>query len=94
MLRVGRPGNRIVKSTVAARLVGRGAVLVDRRLACDAVAPGSAGPAAAVDAFGDGALAADGSLDRPWLAAAAFDDPRQRDVNETAHRSRGGVRPS
>ena len=80
MLRVGLTGGiGSGKSTVAARLVERGAVLVDSdRLARDAVAPGSAGLAAVVDAFGDGVLAADGSLDRPALAAVVFDDPAAR----------------
>ena len=80
MLRVGLTGGiGSGKSTVAARLVERGAVLVDSdRLAREAVAPGSAGLAAVVDAFGACVLAADGSLDRPALAAVVFDDPAAR----------------
>jgi dephospho-CoA kinase len=80
VLRVGLTGGiGSGKSTVAARLVERGAVLVDSdRLARDVVAHGSKGLAAVVDAFGPGVLAADGALDRPALAAVVFDDPAAR----------------
>jgi dephospho-CoA kinase len=76
VLRVGLTGGiGSGKSTVAARLVERGAVLVDSdRIAREVVAPGTPGLAAVVDAFGSAVLAADGSLDRPALAAVVFDD--------------------
>lgn len=80
VLRVGLTGGiGSGKSTVAARLVERGAVLVDSdRIAREVVAPGTPGLAAVVDAFGPAVLAADGSLDRPALAAVVFDDPGAR----------------
>jgi len=80
VLRVGLTGGiGSGKSTVAARLVERGAVLVDSdRLAREVVAAGTPGLAAVVDAFGRGVLAADGTLDRPALAAVVFDDPAAR----------------
>jgi len=80
VLRVGLTGGiGSGKSTAAARLVERGAVLVDSdRLAREVVAAGTPGLAAVVDAFGRGVLAADGTLDRPALAAVVFDDPAAR----------------
>jgi dephospho-CoA kinase len=42
------------------------------------VAPGTPGLAAVAEAFGDDVLAADGSLDRPALAAIVFADPEAR----------------
>lgn len=74
MLRIGLTGGMGAgKSTVARILVERGAVLVDSDvIAREVVAPGTDGLTALVDAFGDGILAADGSLDRPALAAKAF----------------------
>ncbi|OJY39616.1 dephospho-CoA kinase [Pseudonocardia sp. 73-21] len=76
MLRVGLTGGiGSGKSTVAARLVERGAVLVDSdRIAREVVAPGTPGLAEVAAAFGDGVLAADGSLDRPALASIVFGD--------------------
>jgi len=80
VLRVGLTGGiGSGKSSVAARLVERGAVLVDSdRIARAAVALGTPGLAAVVEAFGPAVLAADGSLDRPALAAVVFDDPGAR----------------
>ncbi|MGY1842887.1 dephospho-CoA kinase [Modestobacter sp. SYSU DS0875] len=80
MLRIGLTGGiGSGKSTVAALLAERGARVVDAdRLAREAVAPGTAGLAEVVAAFGDGVLAADGSLDRPALAAIVFSDPAAR----------------
>jgi dephospho-CoA kinase len=64
------------KSTVAARLVARGAVLVDSdRIAREVVAPGTGGLAEVRAEFGDGVLTADGALDRPALASIVFGDP-------------------
>jgi dephospho-CoA kinase len=80
VLRVGLTGGiGSGKSTAAARLVERGAVLVDSdRLAREVVAPGTAGLAEVVDAFGDSVLDGDGALDRPALAAIVFADPAAR----------------
>jgi dephospho-CoA kinase len=54
-------------------------VLADAdRIAREVVEPGTPGLAAVVEAFGDEVLAADGSLDRPALAAIVFSDPEAR----------------
>jgi len=63
------------KSTIAARLAERGAVVVD----ADAVVrelqqPGMPVLAAIADAFGQDVLLPDGSLDRPALGARVFGD--------------------
>lgn len=64
------------KSTVAAMLAERGAVVVDAdRLARDAVAVGTDGYRAVVEHFGPGVVADDGSLDRRALASVVFEDP-------------------
>ena len=64
------------KSTVARRLAELGAVVVDAdQLAREAVAIGSPGLAQIRETFGDGVIAADGSLDRPALGAIVFGDP-------------------
>ena len=66
------------KSTVAGLLTSYGAVVVDADvLAREAVAPGTPGLAGVVEEFGPGVLAADGSLDRPRLAAMVFGDPER-----------------
>lgn len=80
MLRIGLTGGMGAgKSTVARALVDRGAVLIDSDvIAREVVAPGTEGLAALVDAFGADILAADGSLDRPALAAKAFADDESR----------------
>jgi len=67
------------KSSVAARLVERGAVLIDADvIAREVVAPGTSGLAAVVDRFGAGVLHPDGSLDRPALGRIVFADPEAR----------------
>ena len=67
------------KSTVSALLAARGAVVIDAdRLAREVVEPGTPGLAAVVEAFGAEVLWADGSLDRPALAAIVFSDPVAR----------------
>ncbi|GAA4750547.1 hypothetical protein GCM10023328_36720 [Modestobacter marinus] len=67
------------KSTVAALLAERGAVVVDAdRLAREAVAPGTTGLAAIAEEFGPGVLTGDGALDRAALAAVVFADPAAR----------------
>jgi dephospho-CoA kinase len=75
------------KSTVAAGLAARGAVVVDAdRLAREAVAVGTPGYQAVVDRFGEGVVAADGSLDRAGLADVVFDDPEAlADLNAIVH---------
>jgi dephospho-CoA kinase len=80
VLRIGLTGGiGSGKSTVSALLAERGAVIVDAdRIAREVVEPGTAGLAAVAEAFGDGVLAADGSLDRPALAAIVFADPEAR----------------
>jgi dephospho-CoA kinase len=71
------------KSEVTRLLAARGAVVVDSDLlAREAVAPGTPGLAAVVDAFGAGVLAPDGSLDRPALGRLVFADPQRRAVLE------------
>jgi dephospho-CoA kinase len=88
MLRVGLTGGiGSGKSTVAVRLVERGAVLIDSDvIAREVVAPGTDGLAEVVAAFGADILDADGALDRPALAAVVFGDPdaRQR-LNAVVH---------
>lgn len=57
----------------------RGIVVADADLAArEAVAPGSTGLAAVVDAFGEGALAEDGSLDRAAMRRRIFEHPEAR----------------
>jgi dephospho-CoA kinase len=67
------------KSTVADLLVAQGAALVDTdQLAHALTAPGGAAIDAVRDAFGEGAIAADGSMDRAAMRALAFSDPDAR----------------
>ena len=75
------------KSTVAAMLAERGAVVVDAdRLAREAVAVGTTGHRAVVDRFGADVVADDGSLDRRALAGVVFDDPAAlADLNAIVH---------
>ncbi|PBC64361.1 dephospho-CoA kinase [Streptomyces sp. Tue6028] len=79
MLKVGLTGGiGAGKSEVSRLLVEHGAVLIDAdRIAREVVAPGTAGLAAVVDAFGRDILAPDGSLDRPRLGAIVFADPEK-----------------
>ncbi|MFH9015774.1 dephospho-CoA kinase [Streptomyces sp. NPDC017943] len=76
MLKVGLTGGiGAGKSEVSRLLVECGAVLIDAdRIAREVVAPGTPGLAAVVDAFGEGILAEDGSLDRPRLGSIVFAD--------------------
>jgi dephospho-CoA kinase len=80
VLRIGLTGGiGSGKSTVARLLAERGAQVVDADvLAREVVAPGTAGLAAVVAAFGEDVLTADGALDRPALAARVFGDPEAR----------------
>jgi dephospho-CoA kinase len=80
VLRVGLTGGiGSGKSTVARRLVERGALLIDSDLlAREVVEPGSDGLAEVVATFGTGVLDAAGALDRPALAAVVFGDADAR----------------
>lgn len=82
MFRIGLTGGIAAgKSVVARRLDELGAVVIDHDLlAREAVAPGSVGLEAVVEAFGPGVIASDGSLDRPALGRLVFadDDARAR----------------
>jgi dephospho-CoA kinase len=75
------------KSAVAELLVERGAVLIDAdAVAREVVAPGGPAYRPLVDRFGPGILAADGTVDRPALAAAAFGDAEAlADLNAITH---------
>jgi dephospho-CoA kinase len=79
-MRVGLTGGVASgKSTVSAMLGELGAIVIDADvLAREAVAPGTDGLAAVVAAFGEGVLAADGTLDRPAVGAIVFADEEQR----------------
>jgi dephospho-CoA kinase len=88
MQRIGLTGGIAAgKSVAAQRLAERGAVLIDYDvLSREAVAPGSAGLAEVVEAFGPEVLAADGVLDRPRLGAVVFADPSARErLNAIVH---------
>lgn len=88
VLRIGLTGGiGSGKSTVARRLVTRGATLVDSDvLAREVVARGTDGLAAVVEAFGEQVLDRDGALDRPALAAVVFgDDAARRRLNAIVH---------
>ena len=75
------------KSTAAAFFRERGVPVVDAdELAREAVAPGSAGLAEVVSAFGPQILAADGSLDRKQLGGLVFTDAEARQrLNAITH---------
>ncbi|MGW9403825.1 dephospho-CoA kinase [Arthrobacter sp. NPDC055585] len=88
MLKVGLTGGIAAgKSLVARTLADCGAILIDAdALAREVVEPGTEGLAAVVEAFGPGVLAADGSLDRPALAAVVFaDEDKRRSLNAIIH---------
>jgi dephospho-CoA kinase len=75
------------KSTVAAALAERGAVVLSADVVARAVlAPGEPALDAVRQRFGDGVIAGDGSLDREALAAVVFADERARlDLEEITH---------
>jgi len=88
MLMVGLTGGiGAGKSTVAAMLADRGAVVIDAdRIAREVVEPGTPTLAKLVERFGPGILHADGSLDRPKLAAVAFvDDETRKELEAITH---------
>ncbi len=71
------------KSTVAEIFVELGAIHIDfDQLARLAVAPGSQGLVAAAELFGPKALDADGTLNRPYVRQAIFNDPQLKEVLE------------
>lgn len=75
------------KSTVSARLVDRGAVLIDAdAITREVQQPGSPVIARLVERFGPSIMAADGSLDRPAVATIVFNDPDAlKSLNEIVH---------
>jgi dephospho-CoA kinase len=75
------------KSTVAAMLAARGAVVVDAdAIAREVVEPGRPALARLVERFGPEILAPDGSLDRAALAAAAFvSEEAKKDLEAITH---------
>ena len=88
MLMVGLTGGiGAGKSTVAQLLADRGAVVIDAdRIAREVVEPGTPTLAHLVERFGPGILHADGSLDRPALAAVAFvDDATRKELEAITH---------
>jgi dephospho-CoA kinase len=80
VLKVGLTGGiGAGKSAVARRLARNGAVIIDADvLAREVVAPGTAGLAEIVEAFGEGVLSSAGELDRPALGAKVFGDEAAR----------------
>lgn len=88
MTRIGLTGGvGSGKSTVATMFSERGAFVVDAdAVAREVVAVGTEGLAALVAEFGQGILAADGSLDRAALAERAFaDDHTRARLNAITH---------
>jgi dephospho-CoA kinase len=75
------------KSTVADLLVEHGAKLVDADLiARQVVAPGGPAYQPMIDRFGEEIIAADGTIDRPKVAAAVFGHPEAlADLNAITH---------
>lgn len=88
MLMVGLTGGiGSGKSTVAAMLAARGAVVIDAdRIAREVVEPGTPALAALVERFGPEILATDGTLDRPALAERAFaNEDSRRELEAITH---------
>lgn len=88
MLRIGLTGGiGAGKSALSATFEKYGAVIVDGDvISREVVQPGTEGLAALVETFGDDILLADGSLDRPALAAKAFrDDGERQKLNAIVH---------
>ncbi len=80
VLRIGLTGGiGAGKSTVSATFDELGGIVVDGDvIAREVVEPGTEGLAKLVEAFGEGILAEDGTLNRPALAAIAFSDEEKR----------------
>jgi len=88
VLRVGLTGGiGSGKSAVSARLATLGATIIDAdALAREVVAPGTDGLAEIVATFGNGVLAADGTLDRPGLGRIVFgDEEKLKQLNAITH---------
>lgn len=88
MLRIGLTGGiGAGKSTVSATFSELGGIIVDGDvIAREVVEPGTEGLARLVEAFGPEILLADGSLNRPALAAVAFgDDEKRATLNGIVH---------
>jgi dephospho-CoA kinase len=88
MLRIGLTGGiGAGKSALSAAFAECGGVIVDGDvIAREVVQPGTEGLASLVEAFGADILQADGSLDRPALAAKAFaDDEARQKLNGIVH---------
>jgi len=67
------------KSTVAARLAGMGACVVDTdEISRELTGPAGAAMQAVLAAFGDRFVTAEGALDRAAMRALAFEDPTAR----------------
>lgn len=80
------------KSTVAALLADRGAVVIDAdRVSREVVEPGTDALAEIVGAFGDEVLSADGSLDRAAMARIVFNDDEARTRLESIIHPRVGA---
>jgi dephospho-CoA kinase len=75
------------KSTVAAMLLSRGAVVIDAdEIARDVVAPGRPGHQRVLERFGESVVEPDGRLDRRALAAVVFADAAARaDLEAIVH---------
>ena len=88
MRRIGLTGGiGSSKSTVADLLADLGASVIDAdAIAREVVDPGTEGLRALVEAFGQGILAADGTLDRQALAGLVFHDTAARErLNAILH---------
>jgi dephospho-CoA kinase len=87
MLRVGLTGDLgSGKSTVARMFAERGAVVLSSdEMGRTMMQPGEAVYAAIVERFGQGVVAADGSLDRRELARLVFDEGRAEELNAIVH---------
>jgi len=88
MLRVGLTGSiGVGKSFVASVFVELGCHLVDAdQTAREVVMPGTPGLKALTEAFGEGILNPDGTLDRKQLGAVVFNDESQRQrLNHILH---------
>ncbi len=81
------------KSAVSSLLAAHGAAIVDAdEIAREVVVPGGPAHQPLVARFGPGVLAADGTIDRPALAAVAFGDPAAlADLNAITHPAIGAV---
>jgi dephospho-CoA kinase len=81
------------KTTVAEGLAARGAVVIDAdAIGRQILEPGGLAYQSVVDHFGSGVVRADGSINRPALAGAVFNDPDAlADLNRLTHPVIAGV---